>query len=54
MDNYLLLDISTHIEGIDDQLKEVNEISKELGCIDDSLQELVNAINHLTDKIGEK
>jgi len=51
MDNFSLIDIAGHLNSIDDKLTEVSEISEELSRIDDSLQDLVNAINYLTDKL---
>ena len=51
MDNYSLIDIAGHLNSIDDKLTELNEVSEGLSRIDDSLQDLVNAIYNLTDKM---
>lgn len=54
MDNFYLIDTNNILKSIDANLSNLLEMESCLESIADRLNELVSAVNDLTDKLGDK
>lgn len=54
MDNFYAADLIGVLKEIESDLQDLASISDAINALEDSVDDMVNAINYLTDKLGEE
>lgn len=54
MDNFYAADLIGILKEIESDLQDLASISDSINALEDSVDDMVNAINYLTDKLGEE
>lgn len=54
MDNFYAADLIGVLKEIESDLQDLASISDSINALEDSVDDMVNAINYLTDKLGDK
>ena len=54
MDNFYAADLIGVLKEIETDLQELQSIGDAINALEDSVDDMVNAINYLTDKLGEE